>query len=128
MEAAALKEDITFYSMNGYAFSSVFKTKTVEGLRKMLGTIDGVIYSLAAQHRTDKEWTPYKSVLKPIGQSFASKTDNTDKGEVFETTLEPAIDDENFQKVKVMGDEDWEDRICFLVAEKLLAPNAETMA
>ena len=128
LEAAALKEDIPFYSMNGDAFSSEFKKKAVEALRKTLGTVDCVIYSLAAPRRTDKDGVTYKSVLKPIGQSFTGKTVNTDKGEVFETTLEPATDDEIFQTVKVMGGEDWEEWIRLLVAEKLLAPNATTMA
>ena len=128
LEAAALKEDTPFYSMNGDAFSSEFKKKAVEALRKTLGTVDCVIYSLAAPRRTDKDGTTYKSVLKPIGQSFTGKTVNTDKGEVFETTLEPATDDEIFQTVKVMGGEDWEEWIRLLVVEKLLAPNATTMA
>ena len=128
LEAAALKEDIPFYSMNGDAFSSEFKKKAVEALRKTLGTVDCVIYSLAAPRRTNKDGITYKSVLKPIGQSFTGKTVNTDKGEVFEITLEPATDDEIFQTVKVMGGEDWEEWIRLLVAEKLLAPNATTVA
>ncbi len=128
LEAVALKEDIPFYSMNGDAFSSEFKKKAVEGLRKTLGTVDCVIYSLAAPRRTDKDGITYKSVLKPIGQSFTGKTVNTDKGEVFETAIEPATDDEIFQTVKVMGGEDWEEWIRLLVSEKLLAPSATTMA
>ena len=128
LEAAALKEDIPFYSMNGDAFSSEFKKKAVEGLRKTLGTVDCVIYSLAAPRRTDKDGITYKSVLKPIGQSFTGKTVNTDKGEVFETAIEPATDDEIFQTVKVMGGEDWEEWIRLLVSEKLLAPKATTVA
>ena len=127
LEAAALREGLLFYSMNGDAFSSEFKIKTVEALRKTFGTVDCVIYSLAAPRRTDKDGVTYKSVLKPIGQSFTGKTVNTDKGEVFETTLEPATDEEIFQTVKVMGGEDWEEWIRLLVAEKLLAPNAVTM-
>ena len=128
LEAVAAKEDIPFYSMNGDAFSPDFKTKAVEALRKTLGTVDCVIYSLAAPRRTDATGTTYKSVLKPIGQSFTSKTVNTDKGEVCEITLDPATDDEVFQTVKVMGGEDWEEWIRLLVAEKLLSQDAMTMA
>ncbi|MBR1843820.1 MAG: enoyl-[Opitutales bacterium] len=128
LEAAALKEDIPFYSMNGDAFSSEFKKKAVEALRKTLGTVDCVIYSLAAPRRTDKDGVIYKSVLKPIGRNFTSKSVNTDKSEVFETTIEPATDDEIFQTVKVMGGEDWEEWMRLLVAEKLLAPKAITVA
>ena len=106
--------------MNGDAFSSEFKAKVVENLRKTFGTVDCVIYSLAAPRRTDKEGNVYKSVLKPIGQSFTSKTVNTDKAEVFETTLEAATDDDVFQTVKVMGGEDWEEWMHLLVEEKLI--------
>ena len=128
LEAVALKEDIPFYSMNGDAFSAELKVKAVEALRQTLGTVDCVIYSLAAPRRTDATGITYKSVLKPIGRNFTGKTVNTDKGEVFEITVEAATDDEVFQTVKVMGGEDWEEWIRLLVSEKLLAPHATTMA
>ena len=53
---------------------------------------------------------------------------NTDKGEVFETTLEAATDEEVLQTVKVMGGEDWEAWIRLLAKEGLLAPKAATVA
>lgn len=128
LEKIADKSGVKFYSMNGDAFSSEFKNKVVKALRETLGTVDCVIYSLAAPRRTDKSGNTYKSVLKPVGSAFTSKTVNTDKGEVFETTLEPATEEDIFQTVKVMGGEDWEEWIRLLVQENLLEKNATTIA
>ena len=128
LENLAEKSGVKYYSMNGDAFSAEFKAKVVENLRKTLGTVDCVIYSLAAPRRTDKAGNMYKSVLKPVGQSFTSKTVNTDKAEVFETTLEAATDDDVFQTVKVMGGEDWEEWMHLLVEKNLLEKNATTIA
>lgn len=128
LEKIADKAGVKFYSMNGDAFSAEFKAKAIKALRETLGTVDCVIYSLAAPRRTDKDGNTYKSVLKPIGNAFTSKTVNTDKGEVFETTLEPATEDDVLQTVKVMGGEDWEDWIRLLAQENLLEENATTIA
>ena len=128
LEKLADKNGTPFYSMNGDAFSGEFKAKVVKALRETLGQVDCVVYSLAAPRRTDKEGNVYKSVLKPVGKAFTSKTVNTDKAEVFETTIEPATDDDVFQTVKVMGGEDWEEWIRLLVAENLLAEKATTIA
>lgn len=128
LEKLVKKEGLPFYSMNGDAFSAEFKAKVVKALKETLGSVDCVIYSLAAPRRTDKDGKVYKSVLKPIGEAFCSKTVNTDKGEVFETTIEPATDDDVFQTVKVMGGEDWEDWIRLLDQEGLLENNVTTVA
>lgn len=128
LEKIADKSGTKFYSMNGDAFSAEFKAKVVKALRETLGTVDCVIYSLAAPRRTDKDGNMYKSVLKPVGSAFTSKTVNTDKAEVFETTLEPATEEDVFNTVKVMGGEDWEEWIRLLVQENLLEKNATTIA
>lgn len=127
-EKAAEARSLKAYSMNGDAFSAEFKAQVVRELREKMGSIDCVIYSLAAPRRTDKDGNTYKSVLKPVGQTFTSKTVNTDKGEVYETSLEPATEDDVFQTVKVMGGEDWEEWIQLLVAENLLEKGVATIA
>ncbi len=127
-EKAAEARGLKAYSMNGDAFSAEFKAQVVRELREKMGSIDCVIYSLAAPRRTDKDGNTYKSVLKPVGQTFTSKTVNTDKGEVYETSLEPATEDDVFQTVKVMGGEDWEEWIQLLVAENLLGKGVATIA
>lgn len=127
-EKAAEARGLKAYSMNGDAFSEEFKAQVVRELREKMGSIDCVIYSLAAPRRTDKDGNTYKSVLKPVGQTFTSKTVNTDKGEVYETSLEPATEDDVFQTVKVMGGEDWEEWIQLLVAENLLEKGVATIA
>ena len=127
-EKAAEAQGLKAYSMNGDAFSADFKAQVVRELREKMGSVDCVIYSLAAPRRTDKDGNMYKSVLKPVEQTFTSKTVNTDKGEVYETSLEPATEDDVFQTVKVMGGEDWEEWIQLLVAENLLEKGASTIA
>lgn len=128
LEAAALQAGRRFYSINGDAFSADIKSKVVHSLREKLGSVDLVVYSLAAPRRTDASGVTYQSVLKPTKHAFTGKTVNTDKGEVFETTLEAATDEEVLQTVKVMGGEDWEEWIRLLAKERLLAPNATTVA
>lgn len=128
LESFAEDQGLKFHSMNGDAFSSEFKAKAIQALKRTLGSVDCVVYSLAAPRRTDKNGNMYKSVLKPVGQPFTSKTVNTDKKEVFETTLEPATEDDIFQTVKVMGGEDWEEWINLLLRENLLEEGAMTLA
>ncbi|MBP5191590.1 MAG: trans-2-enoyl-CoA reductase family protein [Opitutales bacterium] len=128
LEVVALRTGRKFYSINGDAFSSDIKSKVVRALREKLSPVDLVVYSLAAPRRTDASGVTYQSVLKPTKQVFTSKTVNTDKGEVFETTLEAATDEEVLQTVKVMGGEDWEAWIRLLAKEGLLVPKATTVA
>lgn len=128
-EKAAKAEGVKAYAMNGDAFSADFKKQVVQALKATLGQVDCVVYSLAAPRRTDsKTGEVYRSVLKPIGQSFSGKTVNTDKAEVSEVTLEPANDEEVRQTVKVMGGEDWEEWMHVLAEENLLAEGATTIA
>lgn len=128
-EQAASARGLKSYSMNGDAFSLDFKHKVIDALKDKFGTVDCVIYSLAAPRKTDSlSGEVYRSVLKPIGQKFRSKTLNTDKGEVLDVELEPASEDEIYQTIKVMGGEDWEEWIHLLCEHHVLAPQATTIA
>lgn len=127
-EKVAQAHGVKAFSMNGDAFAKDFKNKAVKALKEKMGSIDCIIYSLAAPQRIDITGDVYKSVLKPIGQKFSGKTVNTDKAEVFQTTLEPATEDEIFQTKKVMGGEDWEDWVRLLEQEKLLANGVTAVA
>ncbi len=128
LEQIADKENIPFYSMNGDAFSAEFKQKALEAIKRTLGTVDCVIYSLAAPRRTDKEGNTYKSVLKPIGKQFTGKTVNTDNGKVYDVSIDPATEDELKATVKVMGGEDWSDWMHALADAHLLAPKVTALA
>ena len=128
-EELAKSEGLYAESINGDAFSDDIKNKTIEEIKKNMGQVDCVIYSLASPRRQDpKSGEIYKSCLKPIGQTYTQKTVNTDKAEVEEITIESANDDEINQTVKVMGGEDWELWIDALREANVLAPSVTTMA
>lgn len=96
-------------SINGDAFSDEIKKQTIELIKKDLGKVDAVIYSLASPRRTHpKTGHVAKSVLKPIGQDYDGKTLDTDKALIKDVHLEPATDEEISDTVAVMGGEDWE--------------------
>ena len=88
-----------------------------------------VIYSLASPRRVDPETGEvYRSVLKPIGESFTQKNINTDTGEIGSITIEPANEEEILHTQKVMGGEDWELWINALSDAGVLAEHAQTVA
>lgn len=116
-------------TINGDAFSSELKAEVVSAIKEDLGTVDLVIYSLAAPRRTDPETGDvYKSVLKPVGQTYTTKTFDTDKNLVHDVTLEPASEEDIFNTVKVMGGEDWELWLNTLADGGVLAENCKTTA
>ncbi len=95
-------------SINGDAFSDAIKQETIDTIKKDLGQVDLVVYSLASPRRTHpKTGETFTSVLKPIGKTYQNKTVNFHSGEVTTVTLEPATDEEIQQTVNVMGGEDW---------------------
>ena len=70
----------------------------------------------------------YKSVLKPIGESFTNRTLDTDKDLVTEVTIEPAEGDDVADTVNVMGGQDWELWMDALDEAGVLAPSAKSVA
>lgn len=116
-------------SFNGDAFSDAMKTEVIAAIKADLGQVDCVIYSLASPRRTHpKTGETFKSVLKPIGQSYTNKNLNTTNGVVDEVTIQPAENDDVAQTVAVMGGEDWEMWLDALLAENLIAPGTQTYA
>lgn len=116
-------------SINGDAFSNEIKERTTDLIRKDLGKIDLIIYSLASPRRTHPvTGQVYASALKPIGQSFTGKSIDAFRGEVKDVTIEPANDEEIANTVAVMGGEDWEMWIDYLAKENLLADGVITVA
>ena len=104
-------KDAGFYarSINGDAFSNEVKEKTIKVIKKDLGQVDLIVYSLAAPRRNNPiDGKSYTSVLKPIGKNFVNKNVDFHSGEISEVTLENATDEEIANTVKVMGGEDWE--------------------
>lgn len=116
-------------SFNGDAFSDEVKTQVIAAIKADLGQVDCVVYSLASPRRTDpKSGEVYKSVLKPIGESYTNKNLNTTTGVVNEITIEPAEGDDIAQTVAVMGGEDWQLWIDALLEAGVLADGVQTVS
>lgn len=116
-------------SFNGDAFSDPIKAEVIAAIKADLGQVDCVIYSLASPRRTHpKTGEVFKSVLKPVGESYTNKNLNTGTGVVNEVTIEPAAGDDIAQTVAVMGGEDWEMWIDDLLAAGVLADGVQTVA
>ncbi len=116
-------------SFNGDAFSDPVKAEVIAAIKADLGKIDLIVYSLASPRRTDpKSGEVYKSVLKPIGETYTNKNLNTTTGVVNEVTIEPAVGDDIEQTVAVMGGADWELWIDALLEAGVLAENVQTVS
>ena len=128
-ESQAKSAGLYARSFNGDAFSDGIKSIVTEAIRRDLGQIDLVIYSLASPRRTHpRTGKTYSSVLKPIGASYTNKNLNTTTGIISPITIEPASEEEIAHTVAVMGGEDWEMWIDALLAANALAPAARTLA
>jgi len=128
-ETAAKKHGLYAKSFNGDAFSDDMRRRVCEAIKKDLGKVDCVIYSLASPRRTDpKTGEIYKSVLKPKGRPYTNKSIDFQTNTVTKVTLEPASEEDIRQTVKVMGGEDWQLWIEALMKENLLAHHAVTVA
>ncbi len=128
-EKAAGEAGLYARSINGDAFSDEIKREAIEAIEANLGQVDAVIYSLASPRRTHpKTGEVFKSTLRPVGESFTSKTVDTDKGVVSDISIEPASEQEIADTVAVMGGEDWEMWIDALAEAGVLAAGATTVA
>ncbi|RUO33586.1 enoyl-[acyl-carrier-protein] reductase FabV [Aliidiomarina shirensis] len=125
----AKADGLYYHTINGDAFSDEIKAQTIAQIKEDLGQVDLVVYSLASPKRKDPDTGEvYSSTLKPVGNSYTTKTYDTDKDLVHEISLEPANDDEIAQTIKVMGGQDWERWIEQLHAAGVLAPDCQTTA
>ncbi|MDM1356007.1 enoyl-ACP reductase FabV [Myroides marinus] len=117
-------------SINGDAFSDEIKKETIELIKKDLGQIDLVVYSLASPRRTHpKTGVAYASVLKPIGQPFTNKTVDFHTGVVSQISIDPVSEQSDIDNtIAVMGGEDWKFWIEDLKAAGVLADGAKTVA
>lgn len=108
-EEEASKRGIYAKSINGDAFSNEIKNETIDLIKKDLGKIDLVIYSLASPRRIDPvTGEKYNSVLKPVGKVYSNKSLDLMTGVISNVSIEPASEEEVEHTVKVMGGEDWE--------------------
>lgn len=117
-------------SINGDAFSDEIKQQTIDLIKKDLGQIDLVVYSLASPRRTHpKTGINYSSVLKPIGETFTNKTVDFHTGKVTDISIEPVDKDEDIANtIAVMGGEDWKFWMEDLAKAGVLAEGVKTVA
>ncbi len=127
--AAARKAGLFAANINGDAFSDEVKRQAIEVIKRDMGQVDLVVYSLASPRRTHpRTGTVHKSCLKPIGTTYTNKTVDTDTGRVSDITIEGASETEVADTIAVMGGEDWEMWMQLLEENNLIAPGASSVA
>jgi enoyl-[acyl-carrier protein] reductase/trans-2-enoyl-CoA reductase (NAD+) len=125
----AARDGVWAAHLNSDAFSDECKRRAIDIVRRNLGPLDLVIYSLASPKRTHpRTGVTHNSVLKPISREFTSRTVELDSEKVVDVTLTPAAENEIADTVAVMGGEDWRMWIEALAAENLLARGTRTLA
>ena len=125
----ARAEGLYARNFNGDAFSNEIKADVIQAIKDDMGSVDMVVYSLASPRRTHPDTgTVHKSVLKPVGKPYTSRTVDTDRGIVSDVSIDPASDAEIADTIAVMGGDDWERWITALDDAGVLAPGATTVA
>jgi enoyl-[acyl-carrier protein] reductase/trans-2-enoyl-CoA reductase (NAD+) len=125
----AVTDGYQAWNINGDAFSEEIKSQVLNIIRQNLGELDFLVYSIAAPRRMDPQTGElYSTVIKPIGNTFTSKTVDFLSGKVSEISAEPATEEEIAHTIKVMGGEDWRLWIEKLQNGGVLAENFLTIA
>ncbi len=129
VEEEARKAGRKAETFEGDAFSHEMKGRVADYIRREMGTVDMVVYSLASGIRIDPDTgETYRSALKPVGQAYSGWAVDILTAEMTEKAIEPASREEIQATVKVMGGEDWQLWIQRLKEEGLLAPGCLTLA
>ena len=129
LERLAWEEGLYAESLIGDAFSHGMKQDAAAKIRENMGTVDLVIYSLASGVRNDPDTGEMvRSVLKPIGAPYTSRSLDPFKEELKEVTIEPASEEDIEATVKVMGGEDWTLWMEALREAGVLAEGVSTLA
>ncbi|WP_310603195.1 enoyl-ACP reductase FabV [Anaerosporobacter sp.] len=127
-ESFANDDGLYAQTINGDAFSKEIKEETIAKIKRDLGKVDMVIYSLAAPRRTVADGTTYTSVLKATSDTFESKSIDLRHNTISEASIPTATEEEIASTIKVMGGEDWAEWIEALVAGDALEEGAITVA
>ena len=128
-DAAAAGRGVYSRTFDGDAFADELREQIVGAIAEDLGSIDLLVYSLAAPVRTHpRTGERFRSAIKPLGDPLSVKTLDIHSGEVRDILLDPASDAEAAATVEVMGGEDWEFWIDALLEAGLLAPGFQTVA
>jgi enoyl-[acyl-carrier protein] reductase / trans-2-enoyl-CoA reductase (NAD+) len=129
LDHRAKRDGLLAAHVNGDAFSDECKRETLEIVRRDFAPLDLMIYSLASPRRTHpRTGVIHNSLLKPVSQTYSSRTIELDSEKVVNVTLPPASEKEIADTVAVMGGEDWRMWTEALAKEGLLAPGVRTLA
>ncbi|GEA50396.1 enoyl-[acyl-carrier-protein] reductase [NADH] 2 [Vibrio inusitatus NBRC 102082] len=114
----------------GDAFSETIRQQVIDTIQQQFdGKVDLIVYSLATGVRpkpnSDEMW---HSAIKPIGETLTGASVNIEHDSWHESELPPASDQEILDTQKVMGGEDWESWIDFLINHDAIAPQCQTIA
>ncbi len=127
-ESEAKSENLYAKTINGDAFSKDIKDQTIALIKKDLGKVDAVIYSLASPKRVMADGTVYNSVLKTTDEPYTNKSIDLRSNQITSVTIDPASQAEVDATVKVMGGEDWQDWIVALKEADAIEEGALTVA
>ena len=112
--------------------ADAFDPETVERCAELVsakwGALDLLVWSLAAPRGRDADGTVRRSVLKPVGAPFETKTLDLASRTVKTARLEPASPEEIADTVATMGGSLWERWTERFAAAGLLAPGFRTVA
>lgn len=129
LDKAAKAAGLYARSFNGDAFSHEMKAAVVDTIKKDLGEVDLVVYSLASPVRKlPDSGELVRSALKPIGEVYRSRAIDTNKDVLVEAQIEPASEEEIRNTITVMGGEDWELWMQALREGGVLADGVKTVA
>lgn len=128
-DKAAKKDGLFSETFSADAYSHETRKMIIEEAKKHGKKIDLIIYSLASPVRTDPDTQVlYKSVLKPIGKTYAGVGIDIQTNKLKESAAEPANQEEIDNTVKVMGGADWKLWIDQLSNAGVLAEGCRTVA
>jgi len=128
-DALAEKEGLETISMNADAFSHDTRKTAADLFRNKGKKVDLLVYSLASGVRPDPDTGElYRSALKPIGETYTTRSVDFIKGTISQVSLEPATVEETAGTVKVMGGEDWRLWVNYLRDQDLIGESFKTVA
>ena len=135
-DRAAAKAGLFSKTYSVDAFSNETRSMIIDEVKKLGKKIDLIVYSLASPVRTDPvkidhetgTKVMYKSVIKPIGNTYTGLGIDIMPGPFKESSAEPANEQEIAATVKVMGGEDWRLWIDQLSEAGILAQGCRTVA
>ncbi|XZR52814.1 MAG: enoyl-ACP reductase FabV [Enterobacteriaceae bacterium] len=123
------KKILGLYSknINCDAFSNECKKKVIKLIKRDLGKIDLVIYSISPKSRKLISNKIINISMKPIFKKYKNKTINIKRNKIIKSTIIPANQKEINNTIKIMGGEDWELWMKVLKKENVLENNIKTI-